>query len=142
MAEKIQTALDLIKQPGGLPMRDKADFERFNAETAARFGKIGQKASNVVTAYINYNRWVADCPNCGAGIACVPDCSQAVCLECGERYDVSFPDATTREAIEALLLMRPQRNRHWRPGETIEDLERENRDHGIEPYCALCRQRG
>lgn len=127
MAEKILTAVDIVRRPGGLPLKDKADFERMNREAQARHGKIGGKARGKITAYINHNRWVADCPNCGAGIGLLPDAGQAVCLECGERYSVTWPKE--REAIEAVLLERRRVNRHWYPGETIDDLRRENEAH-------------
>lgn len=129
MGEKIWTALDIIRKPGGLPLGDTVDFEQMNNETAARHGKVGKKAQDQVSAYINHSRWVADCPNCNAGIACLPGVNQIVCLECGERYDVAWP--ADREGIESALLCRPQRNRHWRPGESVKDLKRENKQYGV-----------
>lgn len=36
-----------------------------------------------------------------------------------------------RAAIEAALAVRPEENRNWVPGETVDDLLRENREHGI-----------
>ncbi len=138
MNERIQTALDIITPLRWSDKGDGRNFAQMCAEAAARHGKIGKPVVGEVLAYVNYSRWVADCLNCSAGMALQPGVNQVVCLECGERYDVTWPK--DREAIEALLLLRPQRNRHWRPGETIEDLERENREHGIEPHCGLCRQ--
>jgi hypothetical protein len=36
------------------------------------------------------------------------------------------------EAIEGALVVRPDRStRNWQPGETVDDLLRENREHGI-----------
>ena len=125
MAEKIETALDVLKQIVVPPTVER--FEQFCREAQARHGKTGQRHAGGIAAYINHSRWVADCPNCNAGIACHPGVSDAVCLECGERYRVAFP--RDREGIEAVLLQRRKANRHWYPGETIDDLRRENEAH-------------
>jgi hypothetical protein len=37
-----------------------------------------------------------------------------------------------REAIEAVLSVRPEENRNWVPGETVDDLLVENAAHGLE----------
>jgi len=136
MAEKIETALDLVKRVvkdvNGLftsagALENASDFEDMNREAQARHGKLGRGATGTVSAYINHSRWVIDCPNCNSGIAGLPGVSEVVCLECGERYRVTFPQ--DRERIEEALLQRPRTNRHWRSGETADDLERENREH-------------
>jgi len=129
MAEKILSAIDILRKRNGLPLRDATEFEALNRETQARYGKIGHKTFSTVAAYVNHNRWVADCQNCGAGMALQPGVNQVVCMECGERYDVAWPE--DRDAIEGLLVTRPRKNRHWYPRETLRDLRRENREHGI-----------
>jgi len=97
-----------------------------------------------ITAYYNWGRWVAECPE--------PDCFGAeqldrnqtafecncvapgVCrhssLRCGAEAFVSWPDDP--ETIEAVCEPRPVNNRNWHPYETVEDLRRENLDHGLE----------
>ncbi len=127
MAEKILTALDIIRKPGGVPLRDVADFEGMNREAQARHGKVGKKVKVKIVAYVNHNRWVADCPYCGAGIGLLPEVSPVTCLECGESYTVTWPK--DREAIEEVLTCRPRKSRHWLPHETIDDLKRENEQH-------------
>ena len=58
-----------------------------------------------------------------------------VCLSCfnaaaGHKLlRTVFP--AEREEIENILELRPLPNRNWRPGETLEDLRRENIDHGL-----------
>ena len=58
-----------------------------------------------------------------------------VCLSCfnagaGHRIlRTAFPDE--RADIESILELRPLPNRNWRPGETVEDLRRENAEHGL-----------
>ena len=78
-----------------------------------------------VRAYINDNRWVADCPSCGAGIICWPANPQGCCLLCGHLFTVEWP--ADRERAEQILEERPPANRHWKPwAEPIDKLEREN----------------
>jgi len=86
-----------------------------------------------LTAYVNDGRWIADC-SCGAGV--VLDLGFAIgrCLECGAVYDVEKHVAlpATWKAIERALVKRPQpANRNWQAPETVADLQRENREHGI-----------
>lgn len=88
-----------------------------------------------VEAFISGGRWLAFCP--------VPDCNSAeyvqydwpvfVCsASCGEGpLTVIFP--RQREQIEAELLKRSTpRTRNWRKGETVANLRRENREHGLD----------
>lgn len=91
-----------------------------------------------VEAYVNEGRWVVDCPTCaGAQLACLSD-PRFMCNECGNaevggRFrPVVLPVARTREALARILEPRPTANQHWRPGETLADLRRENRAHAAE----------
>jgi hypothetical protein len=59
-------------------------------------------------------RWVADC-DCGSGMAVFPELSQALCLNCGSRWDVKMPARDVMEAAEAALDRRPARRRDWDP---------------------------
>jgi hypothetical protein len=93
---------------------------------------------------INHGRWVVDCPDvsCSGAIVQSGDVELFMCVDCGNAenggnwYTVRFP--ADRERIETLLLRRktlhPLRaeNRNWVASETMEDLERENRDHGLD----------
>ena len=91
----------------------------------ARNGKQITPDHRTVEAYVSENRWVADCPSCGAGIACWPVNPKACCLLCGHEFTVEFP--AEREQAEKVLEERPPANRHWQPWrESVAKLEREN----------------
>lgn len=85
-------------------------------------------------AHVNDGRWLATCHWCQKGMLTRPDWGVANCGECGARYQgaqVRFPENAA--AIERVLCLRPRRDtQHWgnptRPMQTIEDLERENRE--------------
>jgi len=90
-----------------------------------------------VEAFVNDGAWLVHCP--------ADDCHGAeyaweegfyFCTSCknsylGHKYRrLVFP--VDRARIEELLLRRPLKNRHWLPGETVADLERENEEHAAE----------
>ena len=97
-----------------------------------------------VPVFYNRGRWVARCP--------LDDCHAAEQLEldqtvfecnctdpgacghsphrCGEEGFASWPEHP--EEIEAICAPRPLENQNWTPGEFLEDLRRENIDHGLE----------
>ena len=78
-----------------------------------------------VDAYVNHNRWVADCP-CG-GAELVND-QPMLCGSCGVEHTVSYP--AERRSIETLLNHRLEPNtRNWK-GETVDTLKAENIRHG------------
>lgn len=88
-------------------------------------------------AYVNWGRWVVDCGCCSA-MALEGFPSEVKCFECGEVQVVIYP--AERDAIEAILALRPGKilggtlaypNRNWKPGESVRDLQKENRDHGL-----------
>ena len=96
-----------------------------------------------VKAYINHGRWVVECPSdiCKGAMVVTSAEPYFLCPSCGNSenngywYGVQFPGPRTR--IEAVLMKRPAANpweafaRNWSPGETLTDLRRENREHGI-----------
>lgn len=98
--------------------------------------------SSPLTAVVNHGVWVA-LDGCGTregvhggGVVWL-DRPMVWCPLCrnkvaGWRWrPVVLP--AEREAIEAALLARPDvATRNWHPGETVDDLRRENRDHGLE----------
>jgi len=90
-----------------------------------------------LSAFINEGRWIAECPT-GDGNAFVVSRNSDLfwCGICGNRTTagswirVRFPPG--KAAIERLLMHRPdERNRNWLPGETVANLARENRAHGL-----------
>lgn len=76
--------------------------------------------------------WQVRCvtPGCGNYPAVQPEWGLALCWDCGAVYDgLQVPDATD---IERVLMRRPMVHRNWIQPETVADLERENRAHGLE----------
>jgi hypothetical protein len=93
-----------------------------------------------VVAYVNEARWVADCPDrrCNAAQVVTPDDPRFLCAVCSNLanhrrwYRVVFPDADDRARIEALIARRPRvENVNWTPTESVEDVRRLNREHGV-----------
>ena len=91
-----------------------------------------------IFARIDHGRWMADCPFCRGAEFADPAYPWFACASCGnEAVDgkfvkVWFPGEALREQIEAVLRQRKYlANMNWRPGETIQDLEDENQEHGI-----------
>ncbi len=84
-----------------------------------------------VDARVNHGRWIVDCPNCKSGALTHPDWRIACCGECGCVMPVvTVP--TDADVIAALLLRRPTREvQNWFPHESVQDLERENAQHGV-----------
>ncbi len=83
----------------------------------------------MTAAYLDPGQWVADCPD--------PDCAGAelardlfVCSNCKRTAKVEWPD--DRTLIDAATAVRPvPETRNWVPGETLDDLHRENLMHGV-----------
>ena len=84
-------------------------------------------------AIVRQGKWLALCP-CG-GAEKVWEEGQMMCCSCLNGHAAhqflrtEFPQQ--RAAIEAILEFRPVENRNWEPPETVADLARENRDHGL-----------
>lgn len=115
-----------------------AFIEQIVAERWPRWGgQIDWRACGEVYARINASRWIVDCP--------LPGCHEAVhtapglpffCPNClnvtndGRAYQVVFP--ADLEDIERILSARPLPvTRNWMPGEPIEQLLLENRQHRV-----------
>ena len=109
----------------------RATLQSAGARVAMRDGAAESEVEEtpVVSAYINHERWVADCP-CGAGMAVDGGWAFAYCLGCGRKARVQWPDGATRAAVEDLLAGRPTRFANWHPSEELAALEAENHDHG------------
>lgn len=114
-------------------MTDLAGYRRRHEQAIAKKRNAGMRVAVHVSkvpvkARIDAGSWIIDC-ECGAGNAVDPEDKEARCFGCGAVHlDVEFPDPKGVETIERLLLARPQQNlRGWRPGETANDLHRENR---------------
>lgn len=104
---------DFIEQNGAPERDDERSLEQTN---------------EVVAAYINHGRWVADCPNCNGGIAAWAENDACCCLDCGRVYHAVFPSTRKRDKVEAILLERPSgAYMNWNPDrESIADLKAES----------------
>ena len=90
---------------------------------------------NPLEARIEYARYIVDCPNCNSAEYAFEDklffCSQCLNSDVqGKARKVKMPK--DRKRIEEILGKRPIKNRHWFSNETVEDLEKENKLHGLE----------
>ena len=97
-------------------------------------------------AFVNDGRWVAHCPTLecngaeqvfeirrvrGDGVSYGIYNGVLHCANCLQTSHVAFP--TDRAGIDAVLTRRPvPQTRHWRDGETITDLIKENASHGVD----------
>lgn len=101
--------------------------------------------TNTALAYINFNRWVADCPTgCGSAFGLQPHEQIVQCTECGNICPVQWPPDAD-ELWEALMERPLPRTRNWFPkdhplavasgsthGETAEGLRKEAREYMAE----------
>jgi hypothetical protein len=88
---------------------------------------------DVALARFNWGRWIVDCGSrlCTSALMLPPGTPIMRCWDCEfVTEDIIWPEAVG--LIENLLLMRPdEKTRNWEPGETVDDLVRENLRHGI-----------
>lgn len=79
--------------------------------------------------YVNRARWLTDCPSCNAGNWAWDQSPASCCLDCGLVYKTRWLAPTVRAAAVRLLAVRPIVNANWNvhKGETLDDLDRENR---------------
>jgi hypothetical protein len=82
-------------------------------------------------ARINQGRWIATCPRCNSDTMGWPDNPNSICIGEGLIFPVDYPHQDDLRKIEQLLLHRPNENRNWTPGETLDTLREENRTHGL-----------
>lgn len=89
-----------------------------------------------VPAFVNFGRWVVQCPDCGTGELVDRDDLRFWCVHC---HNASILNAWRRVAwphsaakIEELLLSRSSVDtRNWEPGESLARLRSENKAHGV-----------
>jgi hypothetical protein len=103
-----------------------------------------------VPVYMSWGKWVAQCPRpgchnaeqlgqCDDGTVGGLTATSFVCREshlgCGVRCAADWPDRV--KEIEFMLRSRPVGARNWFPGETVDDLFRENIENGLIPKNAM-----
>lgn len=83
----------------------------------------------MVCAYVNWGRWLADCPSCNSAEVLRVGQDTFVCSidECRFTDSVLWP--ASLEDIEGLLLKRRLKNRNWVPEESLNVLRAENLFH-------------
>lgn len=94
-------------------------------------GKIARGPKAV--ARVNSGRWIVDCPFCEGAELWNPETDIFFCCSCrnadaeGAYLRVQIPDAAIRSMVEEHLVReRPLKARHWEPGETLDDLRRQD----------------
>lgn len=113
--------------PGGLECETAEDmFWKVWVPHLERFQQIAPTLdSSEVIPYLSAGRWVADC-TCGGGMACWDRNPYACCLGCGRMCKVSWQPPAIRSEVMRLLAGRPEGNRNWDVGETVEELKIQN----------------
>lgn len=110
------------------------EYRRLHALKIAGKQSRGQRVdvhevTEPFTARVEAGSWLFDC-DCGAGVSTDPEWKMACCFSCGAVYmNVIFPEDAA--AIERLLVARPQKNRYWLPGETLEQVRADNVANGV-----------
>lgn len=98
--------------------------------------------TGMARAYVNYGRWVADCPvDCGCALALQPGQAIFSCVECHTVTQIDWP-GNPDEIWEALSKRPAPRTRNWYPeghdlavranvphGQTVKELEDETAEH-------------
>jgi hypothetical protein len=131
---KLQTAYDVYRNIG-LRSSDQASLRTAVEKWRQRqteAGNTGYESDLVENAepkqvFINHGRWVIRC-DCDNGVVTPPPQpdAQAICPSCGTIWTtLVFPDDA--DVVEATLTERPfKKNQNWEPGESVNDLQREN----------------
>lgn len=88
--------------------------------------------TGMARAYVNYGRWVADCPvDCGCALALQPGQTIFACQECQTVTQIDWP-SNPDEIWEALAERPAPRTRNWFP-EGHDLALRANLPHGQTP---------
>jgi hypothetical protein len=114
----------------GLPAAASVPAQFWQGPVPPSFG-VQASPEPPLKVYLNYGRWIAECPDChGAQLACHED-PRFMCNECANvaagRLWRAIEWPTDRARIEAALESRDVKNQNWLPGETVEDLKAEVR---------------
>jgi hypothetical protein len=129
---RIGTAFDRIPA-----VKAAGSLRAWYAQQAQMIGfEFHRDALGTVLPEINHGRWIVRCSICGGAEEVAPEEPFFYCLSCGNcnndghPMQVVFPK--NRETIENLLLIRQMENRNYLHNESVGDLLKENRDHGLD----------
>lgn len=100
---------------------------------------------NAARAYVNWGRWVADCPqNCGSALSLESGQATFHCSECHSLSVIEWPE-NMGEIMDALAERPVPRTRNWFPashdlalrfglphGQTARQLREEGRENGVD----------
>jgi len=121
-----------LEIPGG----ERVIYRHWGRRDVEPFVPTETSAEYRAQALVARGAWATRCPFCpGAALASRSDprffCVDCLCEAGGYAWvPVEWPEDAAE--IETALLKRPDpRTRNWVPGETVEDLRRERREHGI-----------
>lgn len=141
---KIETAETFYRgndELNGIPVAEWA-FVRHPSRELPERRPVATNFDVQAYAYVNHGRWIVDCPFCpSAQVASMSDprffcagadgCANAAAG--GHFVPVVFPGDKQLKAIERELLKRRNKdNRNWHPGEKVSDLQRENKQRGVD----------
>lgn len=117
----------------GVPDARGAEWIHYQLRSSTAPLSAGTDPEAVVPAYVNWGRWVVDCPDCSnAQLACRTD-HRFLCNECGnvavgnKWRPVQWPADV--QAVENLLANRPKEFQNWVPGESTMTLATDNLTH-------------
>lgn len=114
-------------------VKDVADYRRAHQLKIERKQAQGMRVevhevAEPIVARVDAGSWLVDC-DCGNGVSTDPEWKMGCCFGCGAVHvNVIFPE--DHAEIERLLVARPQKNRHWVPGETLEQVRADNAANG------------
>lgn len=120
------TTLPSARHQNGAPVFWTADRDLSEAMAAPLGGK-----SVAVEVYANHGRWIVECPVCHDAQLASRDDHRFMCVGCGNASiggvwrPVVWPK--NHAAIEALLDERPRHLANALPGETLEQIRKENK---------------
>jgi len=132
---KIRTAEDILGRRRRRPFKSFSEFYRHYARRSLSVSPEDLYPDTILAPRVNHGRWIIDCPFCSGADFYWQSSPFFFCTSCGNNYtDKVIPVKVTKnkEKIEAILMRRPNEvNRNWELGETIKQLEWENKDRGV-----------
>jgi hypothetical protein len=99
---------------------DLTDLESVLERFVREHGKNVEAIDQGSEAYVAGGAWWVSCPRCHRPTAATtPSWRKAICVNCGAKYNVKYPEPKKRAEIEAALVTRPDAaQRRWVSGES------------------------